>query len=290
MLTDIRLRAMCGYSAAAKTKDIWHLALRHRGESGVVYCRDEAAMQALDESLRARNVATAQLDNGIRWALAITTRKQWSRSHIPTPDVCSCPPTFIVHYTLPPSPEAYIADLQRYGQPQEAVIYHNLRDIITLRLAASGQEALAGLWKMQAYAESPKCRRRALQEALGLSEGDDCGICDNCRTRPMPPDGDDFQTMRRRSGYRQPVMRAAIGEDTELFAKLRSLRSKIAEANNWPLYVVLSDKTLHELAAAQPTTIEAFAQIHGIGKVKRDAYGPEFIALIAEHTAENKKI
>lgn len=67
-----------------------------------------------------------------------------------------------------------------------------------------------------------------------------------------------------------------------LFERLRKLRQTIAEKNNWPAYVVMSDKSLHALVAEQPTTIDEFGNIFGIGRFKREAYGEVFVALIKE--------
>lgn len=44
----------------------------------------------------------------------------------------------------------------------------------------------------------------------------------------------------------------------------------------------MSDKSLHTIATVQPTTIEAFGNIYGIGERKRDAYGERFIAVVKE--------
>lgn len=72
-------------------------------------------------------------------------------------------------------------------------------------------------------------------------------------------------------------------EDKILFGRLRELRRQIAETNNWPTYVVMSDKTLHELAAKRPTTLQAFGDIFGISQHKRDSYGERFLAIIREY-------
>lgn len=72
-------------------------------------------------------------------------------------------------------------------------------------------------------------------------------------------------------------------EDKILFERLRELRRRIAEKNNWPAYVVMSDKTLHALAAERPLTISEFGNVFGIGEHKRDLYGEPFIAAIKEY-------
>lgn len=74
-------------------------------------------------------------------------------------------------------------------------------------------------------------------------------------------------------------------EDGILFERLRQLRQEIAAANGWPAYIVMSDKSLHAMAAAKPTTIEAFGNVFGIGEHKRDTYGQRFTALIRDYLA-----
>ncbi len=68
--------------------------------------------------------------------------------------------------------------------------------------------------------------------------------------------------------------------DSELLDSLRSLRTRLARAQNVPAYVVFSDRTLVELATHRPSTLAAMREIHGIGDAKLERYGPEFLAAI----------
>ncbi|WP_428676436.1 DNA helicase RecQ [Reyranella sp.] len=68
--------------------------------------------------------------------------------------------------------------------------------------------------------------------------------------------------------------------DSELLDSLRSLRTRLARAQNVPAYVVFSDRTLVELATHRPTTAAAMREIHGIGDAKLERYGAEFLAII----------
>lgn len=72
-------------------------------------------------------------------------------------------------------------------------------------------------------------------------------------------------------------------EDSDLFKILRKLRQNIAEENNWPAYVVMSDKTLHALATEKPTTLNAFGNIYGIGEYKLKTYGKRFVDVIKDY-------
>ena len=69
-------------------------------------------------------------------------------------------------------------------------------------------------------------------------------------------------------------------EDKALFEQLRLLRSKFAEEQKIPAYIVLSDKTLHLIASKKPTTINEFGLINGIGDYKKEKYGNDFVTEI----------
>ncbi len=71
-------------------------------------------------------------------------------------------------------------------------------------------------------------------------------------------------------------------ESKDLFEALRRLRKQLADQEAIPAYIVLSDKVLHLLSMAQPTTIEEFGSISGIGEYKKKKYGKEFIELIRQ--------
>ena len=79
-----------------------------------------------------------------------------------------------------------------------------------------------------------------------------------------------------------PVLTPAVfeNEDEYLFEELRVLRKKLADSQAIPAYIVLSDKTLHLLSSAKPTTIEAFGEISGIGEFKKEKYGKDFVEVI----------
>lgn len=80
--------------------------------------------------------------------------------------------------------------------------------------------------------------------------------------------------------YRKQAPVKQLVADDALFEEMRSLRSQLAQEKNLPPYVILSDKTLMELAEKQPQTSLEFLQIKGVGKSKLDNYGEQFLALL----------
>lgn len=73
-----------------------------------------------------------------------------------------------------------------------------------------------------------------------------------------------------------------VGVDAKLFEHLRKVRRQLAEAKHVPPFIVFGDVTLQELAREQPSTMEEFRQIHGVGERKAAEYGAAFLQAIAE--------
>lgn len=66
----------------------------------------------------------------------------------------------------------------------------------------------------------------------------------------------------------------------ELFEKLRAVRRRLADELDLPPYVIFPDRTLKELAAAKPATLEQLSGIYGVGQTKLHKYGPAFLAAL----------
>lgn len=75
-------------------------------------------------------------------------------------------------------------------------------------------------------------------------------------------------------------------EDKKLFEYLRKIRKNLADEQGYPPYIVLSDKSLHELTKMKPTTLQAFGLISGFGEFKIKKYGNTFIKAIKKYTGK----
>ncbi|TEW52760.1 DNA helicase RecQ [Psychromonas algicola] len=71
--------------------------------------------------------------------------------------------------------------------------------------------------------------------------------------------------------------------DSKLFAKLRHLRKQIADQENLPPYVIFSDVSLSEMSELMPTNDSQFLSVTGVGHIKLDKYGEEFLAEIRQY-------
>ncbi|MBP2663507.1 MAG: recQ [Firmicutes bacterium] len=80
---------------------------------------------------------------------------------------------------------------------------------------------------------------------------------------------------------RQPV------QDDSLFELLRQCRKRISERENIPPFVVFADTTLREMSQQRPTELTVMRQIKGVGELKLQKYGGEFLEVITTYLAEN---
>ena len=71
-------------------------------------------------------------------------------------------------------------------------------------------------------------------------------------------------------------------EDRELWEALRTCRRRLAEEHAVPPYVIFSDATLRDMLAQRPTTPSALLSVSGVGDVKLERFGEEFLTVIRE--------
>ena len=75
--------------------------------------------------------------------------------------------------------------------------------------------------------------------------------------------------------------------DSGLFEQLRALRRRIASEKALPPYMVFGDATLQQMAYYIPQSEESLSRISGVGAVKLQQYGDDFLAVICEYAREN---
>jgi ATP-dependent DNA helicase RecQ len=79
-----------------------------------------------------------------------------------------------------------------------------------------------------------------------------------------------------------------VGEiecDEVLFKRLRVLRRGVADERGVPAYIIFSDASLREMAHKQPTSLDQFAAISGVGQQKLKSFGDTFVREITDYTS-----
>ena len=75
----------------------------------------------------------------------------------------------------------------------------------------------------------------------------------------------------------------------DLLDQLKQLRTMLARHENVPAYVIFSDATLVELATYLPLNESEMQKISGVGDLKLQKYGAEFLRAINQYCATNQR-
>jgi ATP-dependent DNA helicase RecQ len=76
------------------------------------------------------------------------------------------------------------------------------------------------------------------------------------------------------------IVKPELEYNSALYAILRQKRKELADQAGLPPYVIFSDKTLVEMAAYYPQSLERLLDISGVGQVKLRQYGEAFLNVI----------
>ncbi len=73
----------------------------------------------------------------------------------------------------------------------------------------------------------------------------------------------------------------------ELFGRLKALRTRLAQEENVPSYIVFSNAALVDMASRQPRSLAEFLEVSGVGAVKAERYGKTFLEEIEVWATES---
>jgi ATP-dependent DNA helicase RecQ len=71
-------------------------------------------------------------------------------------------------------------------------------------------------------------------------------------------------------------------ENIELWEALRSCRKHLASEQGIPPFMIFHDATLKDMLDNKPTSMASFGNISGVGQMKLDKYGAEFLAVLKQ--------
>jgi ATP-dependent DNA helicase RecQ len=86
---------------------------------------------------------------------------------------------------------------------------------------------------------------------------------------------------KTRSAATTVIHEDLTSEEQGLFQELRDLRSRLANEQGVPPYIIFHDRTLAELARRKPESQASMRSINGIGESKLERYGEAFLDEIA---------
>lgn len=266
-------------------QQILDFADQHRGQAGIVYCATRARAETLANALAENKHEARAYHAGLTSAdrQEIEAKFQNSPSMIISatiafgmgidkPDI-----RWVAHADMPKNLESYYQEIGRAGrdgEPADTLCLFGKNDatyrqdqIKESQLDLNRQDHdLARLDAMLDVALAQDCRRQPLLAYFG-EESPACGHCDRCCDPPQIHTPNDIRPNQQ-------------GEDGTLLATLKATRLALANQKNIPPYFILGDWILEEIARKKPMTLDAFAQVDGIGPVRLKRYGADFLSVI----------
>ena len=136
------------------------------------------------------------------------------------------------------------------------------------------------LRKMIDYAYTDQCLRRFILEYFGeRNTSNNCDNCSNCldegetyTSRALPK--------KERTIKGKPPEKLGLPCHEDLFASLKEMRLKIAQASNLPPFVIFHDRTLIAISQRLPQTTSELLAIKGCGEYKVSAYGDQTLEVV----------
>ena len=184
------------------------LLLERKGKCGIVYCATRAAVDQLWEAVNRWGIPAARYHAGMSDEDRRENQDEFQYDRKPVMiatnafgmGIDKSNVSFVIHYHMPKSPEAYYQEAGRAGRdgaPAECILLFSGGDVRTARfLIENGNENgdltpeersrilerdYERLERMVGYCKTTECLRGYLLDYFGETHPEHCGNCSNCR-------------------------------------------------------------------------------------------------------------
>ena len=191
-----------------KTSALLALIRERKGKSGIVYCATRAGVERVCQALCGKGIPATRYHAGLEEAERRTNQDdfQFDRKSVMVATnafgmgIDKSNVSFVIHYNMPKSLEAYYQEAGRAGrdgEPADCILLYSAGDVKTAKflIQNGGNENLdepeqslvrqrdyERLKAMTGYCKTTRCLRGAILDYFGQQHGETCGNCGNCKS------------------------------------------------------------------------------------------------------------
>ncbi len=285
---------------------ILKLVQGRKEDSGIIYCNSRKQVEDLTVKLRAAGIQATRYHAGLSDEERRANQEdfQYDRARVMVATnafgmgIDKSNVRYVLHAQMPMSIEAYYQEAGRAGrdgEPAECLLLYSRQDIMVSRYLMDNTAPNEALTDEERTAVLQQSRRR-LNQMINLCEGTGCIRAELLSYFGQQASGRPCGACSRCAGSRvekylsQPVSAPRMlpmplsnpGDDAleDLLVRLKACRMSLARDAHMPVYIICDDKTLRDMAQRLPRTPDDLRQVKGMGEIKIQKYGEEFLKAI----------
>jgi ATP-dependent DNA helicase RecQ len=270
--------------------------LKHPGEPGIIYCIRRIDVDDISKKLNELGYKNLPYHAGLGDNERKHNQEEFSKENVNIivatiafgMGVDRSNIRYVIHAAMPKSIEHYQQETGRAGRDglsADCYLFYSFADFkiweYMLKDSSDKMVLLQKLRAMYNFCAHPVCRHKYLVNYFAQKYvSENCGACDHCLGEV---DVAPAKIKPHEKASKPKPAKDWEGVDKKLFDLLRAKRTQLAGLKNVPAYIIFSDKTLRDMAAVKPTTVEQFAGVFGVGATKQKEYGKAFTEIIRDY-------